>query len=146
RPLGQETPSFSSEALNFDSVLTPTSRSTSLPPLKISTVGIAEMRSPPGVSWFSSVFNLPILTLPPTSLATFSIVGATIRHGPHHGAQKSIITGTAESRTSDFQLASVNSITLPAMAGASSVEIKRESGLITRSVIGPGPRRVWEAL
>ncbi len=60
----QETPSFSSEALNFDSVFTPTRRSTSLPPWKIKTVGIAEIRSPPGVSWFSSVFTLPILTLP----------------------------------------------------------------------------------
>ena len=44
--------------------LTPTRRSTSLPPWKTRTVGMAEIRRPPGVSWFSSVFILPILTLP----------------------------------------------------------------------------------
>jgi hypothetical protein len=30
---------------------------------------------------------------PETSRATFAISGATMRHGPHHGAQKSTSTG-----------------------------------------------------
>src|SRR4051794_865978 len=77
---------------------------------------MAEIRRPPGVSEFSSVFILPILTLPSSSPASFSIVGASIRQGPHHGAQKSTITGTDESRTSDFQLASVNSSTFAAIS------------------------------
>src|SRR5262249_14238281 len=49
---------------------------------------------------------------------SFSMVGPSIRHGVHQGAQKSTTTGTVESKTSDFQLLSVNSITL-AMVGAS---------------------------
>jgi hypothetical protein len=47
------------------------------------------------------------------------MVGASVRQGPHQGAQKSTTTGTEESRTSDFQVASVNSITLPAIGFAS---------------------------
>ena len=51
QPRAQETPSLSSSfSLNLFSPLTPTSLSTSLPSLKNTTVGIAEMRRPPGVS------------------------------------------------------------------------------------------------
>src|SRR4051794_22648411 len=85
---GQETPSLARAALNFVSGLTPTKRSTSLPPSKTSTVGMAEIRRLPGVSWFSSVFILPTLTRPSNSRASVSMVGASIRQGPHHGAQK----------------------------------------------------------
>ena len=47
----QETPKFcSSFSLNLFSPLTPTSLSTSLPSLKNTTVGIAEIRRDPGVS------------------------------------------------------------------------------------------------
>ena len=46
----QETPSLERADLNRDSGFTPTRRSTSLPPWKIKTVGIAEIRRPPGVS------------------------------------------------------------------------------------------------
>ncbi len=74
------------------------------------------MRRLPGVSWFSSVFILPTLTLPSYSPASFSMVGASMRQGPHQGAQKSTTTGIGESRTSDFQFPSVNSFTLPAIA------------------------------
>ncbi len=42
--------SIDQTALNFDSVLTPTRLSTFCPPLKIKTVGIAEMRHSAGVS------------------------------------------------------------------------------------------------
>src|SRR5258708_681563 len=72
---------------------------------------MAEIRRLPGVSWFSSVFSLPTLTRPSYSRARVSIVGASIRQGPHHGAQKSMTTGIDESKTSDFQLSSVNSFT-----------------------------------
>src|SRR3954464_6719193 len=58
------------------------------------------------------------------------MVGASMRQGPHQGAQKSTTTGIDESRTSDFQLASVNSFTLPAMIGASS---NNEGRRITRT-------------
>ena len=39
--------------------------------------------------------------------------GCTTRHGPHQGAQKSTSTGLSESRTSDWKLASVTSVSLP---------------------------------
>src|SRR5688500_5950103 len=39
--------------------------------------------------------------------ASFSISGATIRHGPHHAAQKSTTTGLSLPRTSSWKLASV---------------------------------------
>ena len=86
-------PSLVSAALNLASGWTPTRRSTSLPPWKKRTVGIAEIRRLPGVSGFSSVSILPILTLPWNSSASFSIVGASMRQGPHQGAQKSTTTG-----------------------------------------------------
>src|SRR6476620_10799120 len=38
---------------------------------------------------FSSTFNFPNTTFPASSVASCSIRGDTIRHGPHHGAQKS---------------------------------------------------------
>src|SRR5688500_1148212 len=44
----------------------------------------------------SSVFNLATRRRPPVIPATFSTSGATIRHGPHQGAQKSTSTGTDE--------------------------------------------------
>src|SRR4029450_3779482 len=37
--------------------------------------------------------------LPAMCSATFLISGATMRHGPHHAAQKSTITGTDECAT-----------------------------------------------
>ena len=40
-----------------------------------------------------------------------------MRHGPHHGAQKSTSTGTGESRTSSLKVASV---TGPAVKGEMS--------------------------
>jgi hypothetical protein len=45
--------------------------------------------------------------LPARSPASASSIGATARHGPHHGAQKSTSTGIGLSSTSFFQLASV---------------------------------------
>src|SRR5580704_7834589 len=63
-----------------------------------------------GVTLFSSVFILPIRTLPANSPANSSIVGAKRRQGPHQGAQKSTSTGSLESSTSALKLASVNSL------------------------------------
>src|SRR4030067_434569 len=49
--------------------------------------------------WCSSVLTLLTSSRPVYSLASFSRVGATIRHGPHQGAQKSTITGIGDFRT-----------------------------------------------
>lgn len=43
----------------------------------------------------SSVFTLQHLILPTYSLASSSITGAIILHGPHHGAQNSTSTGAS---------------------------------------------------
>jgi hypothetical protein len=63
--------------------------------------------SAPGTCWFSSTFILTILSLPDSSASSWSSTGATARHGPHHGAQKSTSTGTPDSSTSALKLASV---------------------------------------
>ena len=62
------------------------------------------------------------------SPAISSTIGATMRHGPHHGAQKSTRTGWSDSMTSAWKLVSVTSVT-PAMsllvAGVTSKRIVR---------------------
>ena len=45
-------------------------------------------------SGLSSELTLTSLTRPLNDSATFSIVGASARHGPHQGAQKSTTTGS----------------------------------------------------
>src|ERR1035438_7921989 len=47
----------------------------------------------------SSMFTLPIFTLPSYSSASSSRSGAIILHGPHHSAQKSTSTGTGDCKT-----------------------------------------------
>ena len=58
------------------------------------------------VELFSSTFSFPTFTRPLYSWATESTVGAIMRQGPHHSAQKSTSTGTSEFRTSCSQEAS----------------------------------------
>lgn len=51
--------------------------------------------------------GLTALTLSPYSTAISSIRGAIIRHGPHHGAQKSTNTGTVLDSTRSLNVLSV---------------------------------------
>src|ERR1700749_250225 len=53
------------------------------------------MRSCWAISGFSSMLTLTIFTAPWASLTAFSSCGPSVLHGPHHGAQKSTITGTS---------------------------------------------------
>src|SRR5262249_10554853 len=55
------------------------------------------------------MFTLPIFTLPANCAASRSMIGDSMRQGPHHGAQKSTTTGLSDLRTSASQLAEVNS-------------------------------------
>ena len=71
--------------------------------------------------------ELTALILSPYSTASSSIKGAIMRHGPHHGAQKSTMTGTELSKTSSFQFPSFT-------AGAARTGIIRVAHLI--SLIG----------
>ena len=47
----------------------------------------------PGGVLFSSTFNFTTLIFPAYAVATSATVGASIRQGLHHSAQKSTITG-----------------------------------------------------
>ncbi len=67
------------------------------------------------VFWFSSMLSLTTFSSSARSCAISSTTGATMRHGPHHGAQKSTSTGTSDSMTSAWKLLSVTSETVPAM-------------------------------
>ena len=52
--------------------------------------------------WLSSTLTLTTLTRPACSRANASSIGLTIRHGPHHGAQRSTTTvGAAFASTSN---------------------------------------------
>jgi hypothetical protein len=53
------------------------------------------------------MLSFAILTLPPSSVAISSSAGEIIRQGPHHSAQKSTTTGSAEPSTSLSNEASV---------------------------------------
>src|SRR5919108_1151067 len=63
----------------------------------------------------ASTSSLRTSTFPAYFSASFSISGATRRHGPHHSAQKSTITGRSLFRTSSSKVASVTSGTLDDM-------------------------------
>src|SRR4051812_1485820 len=62
---------------------------------------------------FSSVFTFASRTVPFWSFTTCSSSGASARHGPHHGAQKSTTTGVVADRstTSVMKVSSVTSTT-----------------------------------
>src|SRR5918995_3269624 len=70
------------------------------------------------VCGFASTSSLRTSTLPAYLVASFSISGATIRHGPHHSAQKSTTTGFSDWRTSVSKVASVTSGTLEDIRGS----------------------------
>src|SRR5215470_17899479 len=55
--------------------------------------------------------SLANLTCWPYSSSSWRSTGSTARHGPHHGAQKSTITGVSACRTSCSKVASVSSFT-----------------------------------
>jgi len=65
-------------------------RSTSVPFLMISRVGMPIMLNRVAVSGFSSTLSLPKIISPVCSLASSSMIGATIWQGAHHGAQQSM--------------------------------------------------------
>jgi len=66
----------------------------------------AEMLNRIAVFRLPSVSSLPTFTLPLYSSARSSITGASMRHGPHHSAQKSTSTGSLDESTSSPKLAS----------------------------------------
>ena len=77
---------------------------------RASSVGIARIWYSDAVWMFSSVLSFTTLSSG-RSPAISSRIGATMRHGPHHGAQKSTSTGWSASMTSAWKLVSVTSLT-----------------------------------
>ena len=78
----------------------PTCLSTSSPPLRKTMVGMLRTPYFIVISSFSSTSHLPISTRPSYSAASSSTMGAIVRHGPHHSAQKSMTTGSSDEITS----------------------------------------------
>src|SRR5436190_8609337 len=63
---------------------------------------------------------LTSLTAPLASLTTFSMSGCRVLHGPHHGAQKSTITGTVREASSTSLANLVWSLSLIRSAGGAA--------------------------
>src|SRR5476651_720992 len=103
RGLGME-PSIHSLILDLGSA--PTLVAATWPWEKIIMVGMPRTPYLVGTWGFSSMFNLAIVTLSPSSADNSSSAGAIIRQGPHHSAQKSTSTGFLASRTSAWNEAS----------------------------------------
>src|SRR4051812_36438097 len=89
------------------------------PCLKRISVGIESTSNFAAVSWLSSTLSLTIFSASPRSPAICSRIGATMRHGPHQGAQKSTRTGVSASRTSAWKFESVTSETAAIRASGS---------------------------
>src|SRR3954467_2013737 len=88
----------------------------SAPSLKMIRVGMERTWYCAAVTWFSSTLSLT-MRRSSRSCAISSRTGATRRHGPHHGAQKSTSTGVSDSMTSAWKFASVTSVMMPAIRG-----------------------------
>ena len=91
--------------------IAPWMRLATWPLRKSSSVGIAMIWYSDAVWMFSSVLSFTTFSVSERSPAISSTIGATMRHGPHHGAQKSTSTGRSDSMTSAWKLMSVTSVT-----------------------------------
>ncbi len=74
----------------------PTLMSATSPALNMASVGIERTPNWAASSGFSSMLSLATFTLPSNCTASSSRAGAIILHGPHHSAQKSTTTGSAD--------------------------------------------------
>src|SRR5471030_23616 len=91
------------------------------------------MRSCWASIWFLSMSILTSFTAPLASFTTFSIMGCKVLHGPHHGAQKSTITGTVREVSSTSLANFVWSLSLMRSAGTAC-------GAAPCSIVSMGPR------
>src|SRR5881394_4011573 len=97
------------------SEVAPTTRSSSWPPLKRISVGMPLMPNRCDTDGLSSTFSFTTRALPAYFSATASTVGASMRQGAHHSAQKSTKTGWAALSTSASKLLSLTSVTYSLM-------------------------------
>ena len=96
----------------------PTNPGTSWPPIATSTIGMLSTRSAALSCGLASVSILARIQRPAASAASFSSTGLSCLHGPHHSAQRSMITGTESERSSTSvpNVSSVTSMTAPCPA------------------------------
>ena len=92
----------------------PMNASTGWPSLNPTTIGIDCTRNAWAIPGFSSMSTLTSTALPPVSPTTFSRIGASVLHGPHHGAHRSTTTAAVAERsmTSVWKVASVTSMAM----------------------------------
>src|SRR5690606_10756905 len=111
--------SFSKNVRTWLSGRAPTNCAIGRPSRNAITFGIDRIFRAPETSGLSSEFSFTSFTRPAKSDATFSMIGPSVRHGPHHGAQKSTTTGIVfdASRTSRSNVAVVTSIGTPLRYG-----------------------------
>src|SRR5258708_39518637 len=88
----------------------PTTVSTWRPSLKNRILGIERTLKRIAVRWFASTSIFVTFSLPSYSPAICSMMGATMRQGPHQVAQKSTRTSPLDCSTSDPNVASVTSV------------------------------------
>ncbi len=87
----------------------PTNVSTTCPSRSAKTAGIDWTANAWATCGLSSTSTLASSTAPPVSATTFSRIGPSVLHGPHHSAQRSTTTGTVVDRsmTTSAKVASV---------------------------------------
>ena len=75
---------------------------TTLPSLKALTAGMLAIWNFWATPGLRSVSTLAVSISPFLSSTAFSRAGPSVRHGPHHSAQKSTTTGTCLERSTTF--------------------------------------------
>src|SRR2546428_1693803 len=119
---------------------TPTMRSISRPSLRTSRVGMLRTLKRVAVAGFSSTLSFANRTRPAICAASSSRTGATMRHGPHHGAHISSTTGSGERSTSAENVASVT-VTGPCGTGSGALH-RPHTGCSPRAIFSCGTRLV----
>src|SRR5262245_38645350 len=113
--------------------IAPSIRSTTWPSLNRMKVGMLDTRNCIASFCSASTSSLAIRTLPSISLASSSSSGATMRHGPHHSAQKSTRTGVCEFSTSFWKFSPVTCTIFSFMESTPFVE---SSSIRSRPCLG----------
>ena len=110
----------------------PRNPSTGWPSFTATTSGMLCTPKAWAICGFSSTLTLTSTTLPSVSSITFSMIGPRVRHGPHHGAQRSTTTGTSLDR-------SITSVSKVASVTSTAAMREKASGAPARSVAATPP-------
>src|SRR5215213_8047846 len=125
--------------------------STTRPSRRAYTAGIDCAWKAAAICGFSSMLTLVSTTWPSVASTTFSMMGPSVRHGPHHGAHRSTTTAASceRSMTSVWKVASVTSMAmrrrLPALLTRPAGPRRRPSAASVAVVERPGDQEVYGA-